>query len=158
MTLLCTRGRLEPGDPHITAPAPLQKSLTRPPRPGPSERQANTGVQCGSDSAQPGVGPSNPATPSPPLASSARDPHARLHSYGRASLCRPHEARRTEEGGRPQAGRRPEAWLPGGRPRPLSAQPRTQTALPVPAHLELPHQPQELQQVPGPAARHGRNG
>lgn len=79
-------------------------------------------------------------------------------SLWKGFLCRPHEARRTEEGGRPQARRGPEAWLPGGRPRPLSAQPRTQTALPVPAHLELPHQPQELQQVPGPTARHGRNG
>ena len=86
---LCTRGRLEPGDAHITAPAPLQKSLARPPGPGPTERQANTGVQCGSDSAQPGVGPRNPATPSPPLASSARDPHARLHPYGRASSAGP---------------------------------------------------------------------
>ena len=154
MSLLCTRGRLEPGDPHITSPAPLQKPLARPPgrRAPPSARPT-----LGSSAARtlPGLG-WGPATP--PLASSVRDSHAQPHPSETASLYRPREARRTEEGGRPQAGRGPEARSPGGRPRPLSAQPRPQTALPAPAHLELPHQPQELQQVPGPAARHGRSG
>ena len=153
MSLLCTRGRLEPGDPHITSPAPLQKPLARPPGPGPSERQAEPGVQCGSDSARPGVGPSNPAT----CLLRPRFSRATASLWNGFPLQAPRSA---ENRGRGQASGRAGTGSPvARRPAPASLHAAaTSDSLPAPAHLELPHQPQELQQVPSPAARHGRSG
>lgn len=65
-------------------------------------------------------------------------------------------------GGRERGGparRGPRRLLGPRAPQPVLAPPApAPDEPPAPSHLELPHQPQKLQQVPGPAARQGCSG
>lgn len=89
---------------------------------------------------------------------------ARFPAYRQGATARPgcflggHEGRGGRERGGP-ARRGPRRLLGPRAPQAVPAPPAP--ALdepPAPSHLELPHQPQKLQQVPGPAARQGCSG
>lgn len=109
----------------------------------------------------------SPGPPPRPRCSAVRTPQARRPGNacplprlppGRNGPRRVFPWRGGRERGGP-ARRGPRRLLGPRAPQPVLAPPApAPDEPPAPSHLELPHQPQKLQQVPGPAARQGCSG